>query len=46
MKRLSVTTVLDLLGVTCLAAFALLVWPPACLIVVAAAALLASWRAQ
>jgi hypothetical protein len=39
-----VTTVLDILGVTCLAALAFFVWPPLTLGVVGAAALLASWR--
>lgn len=40
------TTVLDLFGVVCLAAFAWFVWPPAALLVVAVAALLASWSLQ
>lgn len=40
------TTVLDLLGVACVAAFAFFVWPPACLLVIGAAALLMSWRAS
>lgn len=40
------TTALDLLGVACLAAFAFFVWPPACLGVIGAAALLISWRAS
>lgn len=37
-------TLLDLLGVSCLAAFAAFLWPPAALLVVGAALLLASWR--
>jgi hypothetical protein len=40
------TTVLDLIGVTCLAALAFFVWPPACLGVIGVAALLMSWRAS
>lgn len=40
------TTVLDLLGVACIAAFAFFLWPPACLLVLGAAALLMSWRAS
>ena len=40
------TTVLDLFGVVCLAAFAWFVWPPAALLVVAVAALFASWSLQ
>jgi hypothetical protein len=40
------TTVLDLLGVACLAAFAFFVWPPACFLVLGVAALLMSWRAS
>lgn len=39
------TTVLDILGVVCIAAFAWFVWPPLVLLVVAAAALTASWNA-
>lgn len=38
------TTLLDLLGVACLAAAAFFIWPPACLIVIGAACLFASWR--
>lgn len=38
-----VTTVIDLIGVVCLAGFAWLVWPPAVLLVLACAAFLASW---
>lgn len=38
------TTALDLLGATCLAAFAFFVWPPAAPLVVGVAALLISWR--
>ena len=41
-----VTTVLDLVGVVCLAGFAWFVWPPATLFVVAVAALVASWSMQ
>ncbi|BDY31404.1 hypothetical protein hbim_05356 [Mycolicibacterium mageritense] len=41
-----VTTVLDLFGVGCLAAFAWFVWPPAVLVVLAGAAFLASWIAN
>ena len=41
---MSLTDVLDLLGVCCLSLFAFAVWPPACLLVVGAAALLVSWR--
>ena len=37
---------LELLGVACLAAFAFFVWPPACLAVIGASALLISWRAS
>jgi hypothetical protein len=37
------TTVLELIGVTCLAAFAFLVWPPLALVAVGAAALVLSW---
>ncbi len=40
------TTVLDILGVACVAAFAFFVWPPACLLVIGTAALLMSWRAS
>lgn len=40
------TTLLDVLGVVCIAAFAFFVWPPAALGVVGAAALLMSWRAS
>ena len=38
------TTVLDLLGVVLLAAFAAFIWLPAALLVLAVAALAASWR--
>lgn len=41
-----VTTVLDLIGIVCLAVFAWFVWPPAALLPVAAGALLASWSVQ
>lgn len=40
------TTVLDILGVLAITAFAFLVWPPACLLVLGVAALIASWRAS
>lgn len=40
------TTVLDILGIVCVAAFAYFIWPPAALGVVGVAALLASWRAS
>jgi len=40
------TTFLDLLGVTCLAALAFFVWPPACLGVIGVAALAMSWKAS
>ncbi len=39
-----VTTILDVLGVLLLAAFAWFAWPPAALLVLAVALLLASWR--
>ncbi len=39
------STWLELLGVTCLAAFAFAIWPPACLLVVGVAALLIAWKA-
>ena len=39
---MSKTDALDLLGVCCLALFAFAVWPPACLFVMGAAALLMS----
>lgn len=38
------TTILDVLGVFFLALFAFSIWPPACLAVVGASALLMSWR--
>lgn len=37
-------TVLDLLGAALLAAFAWFIWPPAVLLVLGVAVLLASWR--
>lgn len=37
------TTVLDIIGVLLLAAFVWLVWPPAVLLVLGVAVLLASW---
>lgn len=39
------TTLLDLLAAAALAAFAWFIWPPAVLLVLGMAALLASWRA-
>lgn len=39
------STVLDLVGVVCLAVFAYLLFPPAALVVVGVAALVASWKA-
>jgi hypothetical protein len=39
------STVFDVVAVLCIAAFAWFVWPPLVLLVVAAAALAASWRA-
>jgi hypothetical protein len=44
MRGTGVTVVLDILGVLCLAGFAGAIWWPACLLVVGAALLLASWR--
>jgi hypothetical protein len=41
-----VTTLLDLLGVACIAAFAFFVWPPACLAVIGLAALAVSRKAS
>lgn len=41
-----VTTVLDLIGIVCLVAFAWCVWPPAALLVAGVAAVVASWVAQ
>jgi hypothetical protein len=38
------TTLLDLLGIGCLALFAFAIWPPACLLALGVAALLMSWR--
>lgn len=40
------TTLLEVLGVLCLAFFAFSVWPPACLLVVGVAALGMSWAEQ
>lgn len=37
------TTILEVLGLFCLAMFAFAVWPPACLLVMGTAALLISW---
>jgi hypothetical protein len=42
MKLIAVET----LGVMCVAGFAFALWPPACLLVIGAALLLASWRAS
>lgn len=39
------TTALELLGVTCLAAFAWFIWPPLTLCVLGVALLLIAWRA-
>lgn len=38
------TTVLDILGILLLAAFAFAVWPPAALLVLGVSSLLVSWR--
>jgi hypothetical protein len=43
---MSKTDVLDLLGVTLLAGFAFVCWPPLPLLVVGVAALVASWKAS
>jgi hypothetical protein len=40
------TTILDLVGVLCLAAFAAFIWLPAALVVIGAAALVASWKSS
>lgn len=40
------TTVAEIVGAACLAGFAFAVWPPACLLVVGVALLLAAWRAS
>ena len=40
------TSFLDLLGVTCLAAAAFFIWPPACLVVIGVAALAISRKAS
>lgn len=40
------TNFLDLLGVACVAVFAYMIFPPAALLVVGAAALVASWRSS
>lgn len=42
---MSKTDVLDILGISCFALCAALVWPPAALLVFGAAFLLMSWRA-
>lgn len=42
--KLKQTDILDVVGAVCLTLFAFAVWPPACLLVVGVAALLASWR--
>lgn len=44
MRRDVMTTYLDAVGVTLLGAFAFGIWPPLLLLVVAVAALLASWQ--
>lgn len=41
-----VTTVLDLIGIVCLATFAWFVWPPAVLLPVAVGAFVVSWSAN
>jgi hypothetical protein len=38
--------VAELVGVACIAAFAFFVWPPACLLVVGTALLVATWQAS
>ena len=43
---MKVTDALDIVGLTALATFAGLVWPPLCLLVIGVAALAASWRAS
>lgn len=43
---MKLTDALDIVGLTALALFAGLVWPPLCLLVVGAASLAASWRAS
>ena len=40
---MKLSDLLDVLGVSCLAVFAFAVWPPACLLVVGVAALVAAW---
>jgi len=40
------TTVLDILGIACLAVFAAFIWLPAALLVAGVAFLLISWRAS
>lgn len=41
---MSKTDALDLLALGCVALFAFAVWPPLCLLVVATAAVLLSWK--
>jgi len=40
------STILDLLGVSCLALFAFAVYAPLCLLVIGVAALFVSWKAE
>lgn len=40
------TTVLDLIGISCLCLFAFAIWPPLPLLVLGVAALTISWRAS
>lgn len=41
---MSKTDALDLLSLACVALFAFAVWPPLCLLAIAAAAALQSWK--
>lgn len=41
---MSTTDALDLLALSCVALFAFAVWPPLCLLAVAAGAALLSWK--
>lgn len=43
---MKLTDALDVVGVTAVATFAGLVWPPLCLLVIGLAALAASWKAS
>lgn len=45
-SREAVTSLLELFGIACLAAFAYYVWPPAALLVVGVAALVLAWAAN